>query len=72
MLRGVSSNGPFGEANQRVIDAFDTNYLLSADEVTANIPHLAHNMEGELPGADVTARSGPTSPISDFTWDWWE
>jgi ribosomal protein S10 len=50
MLRGISGNGPLSEAKQRVIDAFDTNYLLSADEVTANILHLAQNMKGELPG----------------------
>jgi hypothetical protein len=40
---------------------FDTNYyLMSTDEVTANILHLAQNMEEEFPGAGVTAPGGPT------------
>jgi hypothetical protein len=43
MLRGISSNGHFGQAKQRVINAFDTNYLLFADEVMASILHLAQN-----------------------------
>jgi hypothetical protein len=41
MLRGISSTGHFGLAKQCVINAFDTSYLLSADEVMANILHLA-------------------------------
>jgi hypothetical protein len=45
MLRGISSSGPHGQAKQCVINAFDTNYLLSADEVMASILHLAHNMD---------------------------
>jgi hypothetical protein len=43
------SNCLFGEAKQYVINAFDTNYLLSADKVMANILHLAQSMEEELP-----------------------
>jgi hypothetical protein len=37
--------GPFGQAKQCVINAFDTNYLMSADEVMANTLHLAQNMD---------------------------
>jgi hypothetical protein len=48
MMRGVSSNGPFGHAKQCVIDAFDTNYLMSADEVMASILHLVQNMDEEV------------------------
>jgi hypothetical protein len=59
MLRGISSNAPFGQTKQCVINAFDTNYLMSADEVMANILHLARK---ELPGADIPAPSGPPSP----------
>jgi hypothetical protein len=66
MLRGMSSNGPFGQAIHCVINAFDINYLLSADKVMASILHLAENMEEELAGADVFAPSGPSSPISVF------
>jgi hypothetical protein len=47
MLRGISSTGPFGQAKQCVINAFDTDYMLSANEVMANILHLAHNMDVE-------------------------
>jgi hypothetical protein len=66
MMRGKSSNGPFGQAKHYVINAFDTNYLLCADEVMANTLHLTQNMEEELPGVDVTAPRGPTSSISAF------
>jgi hypothetical protein len=65
-LRGISNNGPFGKAKQCVINAFDTNYLLFADEVMANILHLALNMEDELPGADATVPSKSASPIPVF------
>jgi hypothetical protein len=47
MLRGISSTGPFGEAKQCAINVFDIAYLMSADEVMANILHLAHNMDEE-------------------------
>jgi hypothetical protein len=39
MLRGISNTGHFGQAKHCVINALDTNYLLSADEVMANILH---------------------------------
>jgi hypothetical protein len=45
MMCGISSSGPHGQAKRCVINAFDTNYLLSADEVMASILHLAHNMD---------------------------
>jgi hypothetical protein len=41
MLRGISITGHFGQAKHCVNNAFDTNYLLSADEVMAIILHLA-------------------------------
>jgi hypothetical protein len=63
-LRGISSTIPFGQAKLSVINAFDTNYLMSTDEVMARIFHMAQNMKEELPGADGTARGGPTPPIS--------
>jgi 2-phospho-L-lactate transferase/gluconeogenesis factor (CofD/UPF0052 family) len=38
MLRGISSTSPYyGQAKQCVIKAFDTDYMLSADEVMASI-----------------------------------
>jgi hypothetical protein len=63
MLRGISSTGPHGQAKQCVIHAFDTYYMLSADEVMASILHLAHNMnEDDAP--DTTAPNISPPPIS--------
>jgi hypothetical protein len=66
MLRGISSIGQFGEAKQYVINAFDTSYLLFADEVMANILHLAHNMDDETPYHTQPSTGGPAPPISAF------
>jgi hypothetical protein len=49
MLRGISSTCHFGQAKHCVINALDTNSLLSADEVMANILHMAQNMDDEPP-----------------------
>jgi hypothetical protein len=59
MLRGISNTGHFGEANECVINAFDTNYLLSVDEVMANILHLAQNMDDDLPAPALPTTIGP-------------
>jgi hypothetical protein len=60
MVRGMFSTGPFGQAKQCVINAFDTNYMLSADEMMACILHLAYNMDEEAaPGATAP----DTSPL---------
>jgi hypothetical protein len=66
MLRGINHTGHFGQAKQCVITAFDTNYLLSADEEMANILHLAPNMDDELPDPALTTRDAPAPPISAF------
>jgi hypothetical protein len=66
MLRGISSNGPFGHAKQCVINAFDTNYLMSADEVMANILHLAHNMDEEVTAPGMLPPDTSAPPISAF------
>jgi hypothetical protein len=66
MLRGISSTGPFGHAKQRVINAFDTDYMLSADEVMANILHLAHNMDEEVSAPGMPAADTSPPPISVF------
>jgi hypothetical protein len=65
MLRGISSSGPYGQAKQCVINAFDTDYLLSADEVMASILHLAHNMDDD-PTPDTPAPVASPPPISAF------
>jgi hypothetical protein len=66
MLRGVSSNGPFRQAKQCVINAFDTSYLLSAKEVMANRLHVAQNMDDDLRDATLTPNDGPAPPIYAF------
>jgi hypothetical protein len=65
MLRCISSSGPHGQAKQCVINAFDTDYLLPADEVMANILHLAHNMDND-PAPDTPAPVASPPPISAF------
>jgi hypothetical protein len=68
ILRGIYSSGQYEKAKQCAINAFDTDYPLSADEVMANIMHLAQKMEEELPlFADPTANPpSPSPPISVF------
>jgi hypothetical protein len=66
MLRGISSTCHFGQAKQCVINAFDTNYLLSSDGVMAIILHLAHNMETELQCTDLPTFVVTAPPISAF------
>jgi hypothetical protein len=56
MLRGISSTGPFGHAKQCVINAFDTVYMMYADEVMAMILHMAHNIDEEASMPVLRAR----------------
>jgi hypothetical protein len=66
MLRGISSTRHFGQAKQCVINAFDTNYLLSADEVMASILHLAKNMDEDVLAPGQPSPNGFAPPISAF------
>jgi hypothetical protein len=66
MLRGISSTGQFGHAKQCVINAFDTNYLPSADEVMANILHMAQNMDEVVITPGQPAHDGSAPPVSAF------
>jgi hypothetical protein len=63
MLRGISSRSPHGQAKQCVINAFDTDYLLLADEVMTSILHLSHNMDDD-PAPDTPAPVASPPPIS--------
>jgi hypothetical protein len=63
MLRG-SSSGPFGQAKQCVINAFDTYYLMSADEVMTNILHPAQNMDEDACAPSMPAPTTLPPPIS--------
>jgi hypothetical protein len=66
MMRGSSSNGPHGQSKQCVINAFDIDNMLSADEVMGSILHMAHNMdEDDAPGATAPDTSPlPSLPLS--------
>jgi hypothetical protein len=68
MLRGISSSCQYGQAKQCAINAFDTDYLMSSDEVMGSILHLAQNMEVELPPSVDPANNPPipTPPIAAF------
>jgi hypothetical protein len=66
MLRGIYSNGPFGQTKQCVIDAFDTNYLMSADEMMAIILYPAQNMGKEVSAPGMPAPYTSPPPTSAF------
>jgi hypothetical protein len=55
MLRGISIIGLFGKAKQCVMNAFDTDYLMSTDVVMASILHLAHNMDEDTGAPSIPA-----------------
>jgi hypothetical protein len=62
MQRDILSTGPFGHAKRCVIDTFDTNYLMSAIEVMANIPYVSQNMDKEPP--DSYPKAVVVGPVS--------
>jgi hypothetical protein len=68
MLSSTTSTCQFSQGKYCVIDAFDTNYLLSANDVMASILHLAKNMETELPCMDLSTHDVTTPPVSAFIW----
>jgi hypothetical protein len=47
MIRGLSNVGQYGQAKQCVINAFDTDFILSADRVMGSIIHQARNLDAE-------------------------
>jgi hypothetical protein len=66
MLRGISSSGPFRHAKRCVIHAFDSDYLMAADEVMAIILHLAQNMDEDAGAPSMPAPDTSPPPISAF------
>jgi hypothetical protein len=66
MLRGISSSGPFGQAKHCLINAYDTDYLLSADEVMANILDQAQNMDEDAGAPRTPAPDTFLPPIFAF------
>jgi hypothetical protein len=45
MIRGLSNVGQYGQAKQCVINAFDTDFIMSADKVMRSIIHHAQNLD---------------------------
>jgi hypothetical protein len=67
MIRGLSNVGQYGQAKQCVINAFDTDFILSADRVMGSIIHQAHNLDADdIVKPDITATR---SPINAFLAD---
>jgi hypothetical protein len=67
MIRGLSNVGQYGQAKPCVINAFDTDFILSADRVMSSIIHQAQNLNG-----DVSAKLDSSDmgiPISAFLAD---
>jgi hypothetical protein len=58
MIRGLSNVGQYGQAKQCVINAFDTDFILSADTVMGSILHQAQNLDAYVSNKTDTADSG--------------
>jgi hypothetical protein len=48
IIRGLSNVGQYGQAKQCVINAFDTDFILSADRVMGSIIHQAQNLDADV------------------------
>jgi hypothetical protein len=58
MIRGLSNVGQYGQAKQCVINAFDTDFILSADRVMGSIIHQAQNLDADVSTKSDNADSG--------------
>jgi hypothetical protein len=47
MIRGLSNAGQYGQAKKCVINALDTDLIISADRVMGSIIHQAQNIDAE-------------------------
>jgi hypothetical protein len=67
IIRGLSNVGQYGQTKQWVINAFDTDFIMSADRVMGSIIHLAQNLD-----ADDTVTSDSAAigiPVNAFLAD---
>jgi hypothetical protein len=64
MIRGMSNVGQYGEAKQCVINAFDTDFIMSADRVMSSIIHQAQNLDADVSAKLVSAYLG--IPVNAF------
>jgi hypothetical protein len=67
MIRGLSTVGQYGQEKQCVINAFDTDFILSADRVMESIIHLAQNLDEKDHVATGSAAFG--QPLNAFLAD---
>jgi hypothetical protein len=57
-IRGLSNVGQYGQAKKCVINAFDTDFILSADRVMGSIIHQVQNLDADVSTKADTADSG--------------
>jgi hypothetical protein len=67
LIRGLSNVGQYGQAKQCVINAFDTDFILSADKVMSSIIHQAQNLDNDVPAKPDSADGG--LPVNAFLAD---
>jgi hypothetical protein len=67
MIRGLSNVGQYGQAKQCVINAFDTDFILSADRVMGSIIHQAQKLDADVSSKSDSVDSGV--PITAFLAD---
>jgi hypothetical protein len=67
MIRGLSNVGQYGQAKQCVINAFDTDFILSAKRVMGSIIHQAQNLDADDSVTSDSAALG--HPINAFLAD---
>jgi hypothetical protein len=67
MIRGLYNVGLYGQAKLCVINAFDTDFILLADEVMGSIIHQAQNLDADVSIKSDSADSG--IPVNAFLAD---
>jgi hypothetical protein len=67
MIRGLSNVGQYGQAKQCVINAFDTDFIMSSDRVMGSIIHQAQNLDADDTVTHDSAASG--IPVNAFLAD---
>jgi hypothetical protein len=62
VIRGLSNVGQYGQAKQCVINAFDTDFIMSAVRVMGSIFHQAQNLDAEDTfTSDIAASEHPVN-----------
>jgi hypothetical protein len=64
MIRGLSNVGQYGQAKQCVINAFDTDFIISPQRVMGSIIHQAQNLDAD--DSDTSHIAALRHPINAF------